>query len=360
MELTTHPKVWKVLGAIAALLTAFLLALMYFKWIFLAIVIGIAAILLSERVAAGYRVHAERYGFSRGGRWFYALGIAAFWTIAGYALLSSSIDELGQVMQSLASSEKPLVATYVEKLRPFLPGLLSEDRFGEAEILELQRDGLALLTRFLADLPGFFFNCLLIVPLMFYVYFAKGREIADTVTDAVPSQFRPHFTRAATTVGGHLRSFFEAKLAESAVVGGICAVGFFAAGTKGALVLGLFAGLLNIIPYVGPVIGAIPPIWITLAADEPHVVLYVILTIIIAQLVDNFYLIPFMVSDRIKVNPLLNIILILVGARLYGAVGMLFAAPIYLVYKVVLRDSYRELVRLHDPQRLPPEPGPPR
>ncbi len=351
MELTTHPTVWRTLASLAAVLTVGLLALMYFKWIFLALVLGVALILLAERAAEKYRDQATRYGLSPHTRWVYATAIVLFWGIASYAMLSTSVDDLGFAMQSIAGRDEPMVATYVERLRPYMPNLLAEERLTDEQILEVQRSGLRTVTRFLGDLPGFLANCFLIIPLMFYVYFGKGQELAEGIVEAVPSRFRGSFTRASRTVGSNLRSFFEAKFAESAVVGGICALGFYAAGTKGALALGLVAGLLNIVPYLGPIIGAIPPLWITLAVDEPHVVLYVLLTIVVAQMVDNFYLIPFMISDRIKVNPLLNIILILIGAKLYGAVGMLFAIPIYLVYKTVLRDSYRELVRLHDPSR---------
>lgn len=351
MELTTHPRVWRVLGVIAGLLVLTLLALMHFKLIFLSLVLGTALILLTERVAETYRHQAARYGLSAGTRWIYGLAMAVFWGVAGYALLAQSIDDLGSALEQIAGRDRPIVATYLEQLRPYLPEAIAAGNLSDEEILRIQRDGLRVLTRFLADLPGFFLNCLLIVPLMFYVYFHQKDQILDTISDAVPSRFRGSFTRATRDVATHLRGFFEAKLAESALVGGICAVGFFAAGVRGALALALFAGFLNLVPYLGPVISAIPPIWITLAVDEPHVALYVLATVIVAQIVDNFYIIPFMISDRVKVNPLLNIILILVGARLYGAVGMLFAVPAYLVFKTVLRDAYRELVRLHDPAR---------
>lgn len=351
MELTTHPRVWKVLAAIVAILVAVLLALMHFKLIFLTLVLGVALILLTERATEKYRHQVERYGFSPLTRWVYGGAVMVFWGVAGYALFAASVDELGSAMEQLAQRDRPIMATYLEHMRPYLPELLTDKNLTDEDIVKIQRDGLRILTRFLADLPGFFVNCLLIVPLMFYVYFGQRGHIAQGIIEAVPSRFRGSFSRAAQDVGTHLRGFFEAKIAESAVVGGICALGFFLAGIKGALALGLFAGFLNLIPYLGPVISAIPPIWITLAVDEPYVAIYVLITVIVAQIVDNFYLIPFMISGKVKVNPLLNIILILVGARLYGAVGMLFAVPTYLVFKTVIRDSYRELVRLHDPPR---------
>ena len=74
---------------------------------------------------------------------------------------------------------------------------------------------------------------------------------------------------------------------------------------------------------------------------------FAIITIIVAQLVDNFYLIPFMISGKVKMDSLLSIILVLVSAKLLGIVGMVFAIPIYIIYKVVLVEAYEELVEIY-------------
>ena len=77
-----------------------------------------------------------------------------------------------------------------------------------------------------------------------------------------------------------------------------------------------------------------------------------IITMIIAQTIDGYYLIPFLIPKHVNINPLVGIILILAGAQLYGPLGMLMAIPIYAVYAVVLSESYKELVKIYDPKCL--------
>ena len=80
---------------------------------------------------------------------------------------------------------------------------------------------------------------------------------------------------------------------------------------------------------------------------KKYLIIYVLITVIVAQIIDNLYLNPFMVSGKVKMDPLLSIILILVGAQLFGILGMVLAIPIYLVYKIVLRESYSELIKIY-------------
>ncbi len=148
-------------------------------------------------------------------------------------------------------------------------------------------------------------------------------------------------------IASETHDYLEGKIIETTVVGAICCLGFFVAGVKGWLVLGLLAGFLNIVPYIGPLIGAIPPVLITLLVDKPIAAIYVIIAVIVAQLVDNLYLNPFMISGKVKIDPLLSIVVILIGAQLFGAIGMIFAIPIYLVYKIILKEAYRELTRIY-------------
>ena len=120
-------------------------------------------------------------------------------------------------------------------------------------------------------------------------------------------------------------------------------------GVKGWLVLGLLAGVLNIADFIGPALSAVPPIVISFLADDPLAALIAVCTIVAAQLIDNFYLMPLMISSRVALSPLTTILLALIGAELLGIVGIILAIPIYLVYKITLRGAYSELVEVYDP-----------
>ena len=101
---------------------------------------------------------------------------------------------------------------------------------------------------------------------------------------------------ALKSIGHELEDFFSAKMIESAIVDLICCIGFYLGGLEGWLFLGVLAGFLNIIPYIGPLLGAIPPV-IVGYIDSPMTALFAMITVIIAHVIDNLFLIPFMISE---------------------------------------------------------------
>jgi len=81
--------------------------------------------------------------------------------------------------------------------------------------------------------------------------------------------------------------------------------------------------------------------------DSPITALFAVITIIVSQTIDNLYLTPFMISEKVNINPLLSVILTLAASKLLGALGMVLAIPIYIIYKIIIRESYRELIIIY-------------
>ncbi|MPM89963.1 hypothetical protein SDC9_137078 [bioreactor metagenome] len=81
--------------------------------------------------------------------------------------------------------------------------------------------------------------------------------------------------------------------------------------------------------------------------DSPLTALFAVITVIIAQTIDNLYLIPFMISEKVNINPLMSVILTLAASKLLGALGMVLAIPIYIIYKIIMKESYRELINIY-------------
>ena len=104
-------------------------------------------------------------------------------------------------------------------------------------------------------------------------------------------------------------------------------------------------GLLNNIPYVGPIIGTIPPVIIGFAVGW-KVALFALLVCLIVQVIDNMYLIPFMISGKVSVNPLVTCLLILIFAQLFGPLGMILSIPSYIIFRIILGESYKLLTHI--------------
>ncbi|MGB5170643.1 AI-2E family transporter [Eudoraea sp.] len=121
-------------------------------------------------------------------------------------------------------------------------------------------------------------------------------------------------------------------------------------GIENAVVIAFLCALLNLIPYIGPIIGAVLMILLTmtsnLGADFSSIILpktvYVMIGFSIGQLVDNFFSQPFIFSNSVRSHPLEIFLAIITGGLLLGVVGMIIAVPFYTVVKVVLKEFYAD------------------
>jgi predicted PurR-regulated permease PerM len=117
-----------------------------------------------------------------------------------------------------------------------------------------------------------------------------------------------------------------------------------------AMVIAFLCALLNLIPYVGPVVGGILMLFLTmssqLGASFNEVILpkttYVMIGFIVGQLVDNFLSQPLIFSKSVKSHPLEIFLIILCGGLLWGVTGMVVAIPLYTAIKVVLKVFFAE------------------
>jgi len=344
MTLTTNPTVWKVILVIALLVTILFSILFYFTPIFFGIVLGIAIIVVIEEFRDGFREEALRRKWSENKRILYGVAIVLFWVISISVLVFNSIHELTESMQTIRGQENSISEAFHEKVAPLLPDSIVKEP--TRLVASAEKLIISTLSTALSGVSSVVVSSVLIVPLMIYMYYRRKDKILNTLISLVPVSFKRPLGRAIDDITKELHEYFSARVVESVIVGSIYCFGFYVAGVKGWLVLGALAGAFNIIPYLGPFLGAIIPVMLTLLVDETLVVFLVLLTFIIAQLIDNLYLVPFMLSSKVKMDPLLTILLILVGGKLLGVIGIIFAIPVFIVYKIILREAYEELVTL--------------
>jgi predicted PurR-regulated permease PerM len=107
-------------------------------------------------------------------------------------------------------------------------------------------------------------------------------------------------------------------------------------GVEYAILLGIIGALLNIIPYIGGIVGVALPMMVALATkDSGWVAIYVLISYTLIQLVDNNYIVPKIVAGKVKINALFSIIAVFVGNAMWGVSGMFLSIPILAVIKLV-------------------------
>jgi predicted PurR-regulated permease PerM len=162
--------------------------------------------------------------------------------------------------------------------------------------------------------------------------------------DGTPADDYPRLAQLAVSryVGGQL--LFSAVMGASAGVAlylfGV--LGIFPDGRKYALAFAVFYGVMELIPYIGPILGAIPPIAVALFTD-PISALWVALLFVGLQQLEGHVVAPQIFSHTLRINPLLVIFALLLGLQLYGIIGALVALPILSVLRETAIYLHRHL-----------------
>jgi predicted PurR-regulated permease PerM len=218
------------------------------------------------------------------------------------------------------------------------------------------------------------FYVILVIVLSVYMLIYAPR-IGDLVRSVMPpgdgSSEDDYPTRVQKAVSGYVRGqlLFSAIMGVSAGVAlwifGV--VGVFPDGRTYAFAFGLFFGVMELVPYVGPVLGALPPVIVALVQD-PLMALWVVLLFVALQQLEGHVVAPNVFGRALRLNPLLVILALLLGGQIYGLVGALVALPIAAVLRETVVYLRRHLVFepwgtaspliVGPPPPEPPEPPP--
>lgn len=121
--------------------------------------------------------------------------------------------------------------------------------------------------------------------------------------------------------------YIRGQLLEACIVGILSAIVLYFIKIDYALMIGIIAGICNMIPYIGPVVGTVLAVIMALLSGEPITALWAIIGMLVVQQVDNNLLAPKIVGDSVGLHPVFTMIAILVGGNVGGLIGMLIAVP---------------------------------
>jgi predicted PurR-regulated permease PerM len=191
---------------------------------------------------------------------------------------------------------------------------------------------------------------------MVYFWLTERARLQRFVLALLPAERRAGTRDAWNQMEGRLGSWVRGQLIIMGSVGIATTVAYFLIGLEGALLLGLLAALFELIPLVGPALGAIPALAVAALTGSIETVLLVAVVYFIIQVVEGNVLIPLVMHNTIGVPPFLVIVSILVGAAVAGIPGALLSVPIVAVMLVVLeRLQARDSPVPISPEKQPPE-----
>ncbi|OIP04820.1 hypothetical protein CO101_03240 [Candidatus Berkelbacteria bacterium CG_4_9_14_3_um_filter_39_23] len=153
----------------------------------------------------------------------------------------------------------------------------------------------------------------------------------------LPIQNRETYIEIMQKVGLKMGAWMRGQLFLALVVGVIDFAGLIIIGVPYALTLAVWAGLTEIIPYIGPVLGAIPAIIIALTISPIQGLLVLIFFIVVQQVESNF-LVPKIMQKAVGLSPVIIILVLLIGGKLAGILGIILAVPVAATIGVFVQE----------------------
>ena len=163
-----------------------------------------------------------------------------------------------------------------------------------------------------------------------------------------PAVRREKIGELLTALGGALRIWFATQLFAMLVIGAVTTITLAVIGVRGALPLGVIAGIFEFIPNIGPVLSAIPAILMGFA-DSPRMALIVFIVYWVIQFLENNLLIPYLMKQQLNLPPALTLLTQVVMAYVFGFLGLFVAIPLLATVVVAVRMLWVE-------EDLPPFP----
>lgn len=253
-----------------------------------------------------------------------------------------NIDSLSATVENL----------YLETLAYFSgPNFDIESRINNTDFLESFDFGFIpdFINSFLSALGSFSIGLFSVIFISFFLL-KDSKLLENGILTFIPNQNEARFEKSLEKIKNLLSRYFIGLVFQILVLFIIYSFILLFFGIDNAIVIAFLCALLNIIPYLGPLIGAFVMFFLTMSSNLGQdfstvmlpTTLYVMIGFVIGQLIDNFLSQPLIFSNSVRSHPLEIFLVIVIGGLLFGIVGMIAAVPSYTVIKVISKEFLSE------------------
>jgi predicted PurR-regulated permease PerM len=150
------------------------------------------------------------------------------------------------------------------------------------------------------------------------------------------SNYQSHVKQIVSQIKTVIQRYLVGLVIEAALMATMNTAALLILGIEYAFILGILAALLNVIPYIGGIIAVALPMMVALVSKpSAWYALYVLIAYYFIQLIDNHYIVPYIVASKIKINALFSVIVVLAGNALWGIPGMFLSMPLLAIIKLI-------------------------
>ncbi len=237
---------------------------------------------------------------------------------------------------------------YYERLINLFGNLQIQSDFGQAFQSNLRSVGATLSSytgSVVATLSGIFggLTTLILVLVLTFYFSASKNGLKHFIRSVTPAAHQKYVESMFVRIQDKLGLWLRGQLLLSGIIFAVTWIGLLVLGVKYSLVLALIAGITEVIPFLGPIIGAIPAVILAFLQSPLKALLVVILYLVIQQLEGNI-IVPKVMQRAVGLNPIVVIVVILLGAKLAGVLGAILAIPVAVAVMTIAGDWFGVLV----------------
>ncbi|KAA3610343.1 MAG: AI-2E family transporter [Calditrichaeota bacterium] len=337
-------KVFKYL-TILALIIASLWLVVLLKFIIALIVVSAVIAYILDPIAS----YMEAHGLSRMQATlliFFSLGLTI--ALLFYLLVPSLLIELNFLQEGIGGSQaSELINKLEQTIHKTIPVLSGQDlNLYEKLQGSLQNLAQSFFT-IIVDIVSVL-STSIIIPFAVFFILKDGRKMKKNLVSVIPNKYFEMFLNLVHKVDLQLGGYLRGQFLDSLIIGLLAIIALWILGIKYFVLIGIFAGLANMIPYVGPLSGMVMAVSVVfLNNGSGQEIAWVLVAFAIIQLIDNVLVQPLVLARSVNLHPLIIIFAIIIGGEFFGIIGMLIAIPVTGILKVLSIEIYQSIKRFN-------------
>ncbi|MBD3225838.1 MAG: AI-2E family transporter [Caldithrix sp.] len=261
--------------------------------------------------------------------------------ITGYFLVPPLIKEIMQFQKGVSSGTAGI---YLQQLNNFIDQSIP---MLNSESLDLQ----GKISQWLQQLSNSLFfiigsivsvvTTLVILPFASFFLLKDGRQLKRSLVSLIPNRYFEMTLNIIYKIDIQLGGYLRGQFIDAVIIGFLAVNALWVLDVHYNVLIGIFAGLTNMIPYVGPIVGATTAIIVELVhGGGGQEILLVAIAFAIIQLLDNVLIQPLVVAKSVNLHPLIIIFAVIIGGQFFGILGMVLAVPAAGMLKVLISEFY--------------------
>jgi predicted PurR-regulated permease PerM len=261
--------------------------------------------------------------------------------IVGWPMLQTQIS-------NFIESAPKLIQDFQEQIKGLqqnrlISMMVTDESDLSTRLSEYLNKGLSTASSYVKNLVTFVTNFFIVIgtaPILLYYMLKESDHIPTSIINIIPKRYQRDGKAVILEIDSALSGFIVGRVIITSLLAVMMYIGFLLIGLPYPLLLAIVSFVLNIIPYIGPILGAIP-VLIVAFIDSPSMVLWSLIVVVLAQQIESSVLAPYIYGNRMDIHPMTTIILLLVAGDIGGILGVILAIPAYMIVKIIIGRLYQ-------------------